>query len=125
MDGTRKRPDEYQGVSGRDISDEIPASCEDEDVTAYHCVVAGRRNAEKESNVGSNFAKSPEPSPLSPRAELVQSLTNAISAAVAAGDLQVARVAHEALGRLIADGNSAVVVDLATERAKRRGTGDR
>jgi hypothetical protein len=48
-------------------------------------------------------------------------LTETIVAAVAAGDLHVARVAHEALGRLLgSDGAIDPVVNLETERAKRR-----
>ncbi len=55
------------------------------------------------------------------RAQLVAALTDAISVAVAAGDLHVARVAHEALGRLLEEpepGKSSVA-DLNVERAKR------
>jgi hypothetical protein len=37
----------------------------------------------------------------SPRVRLIAALTEAIAAAVAAGNLHVARVAHEALGRLL------------------------
>jgi len=49
-------------------------------------------------------------------------LTKAIAAAVAVGDLHVARVAHEALGRLLgADTAVDSVVNLEIERTKRRG----
>ena len=58
----------------------------------------------------------------SPRARLVAALTEAISAAMAAGDLHAARVAHEALGRLLEEPEpgAPVVADLGEERAKRR-----
>jgi hypothetical protein len=56
-----------------------------------------------------------------PRVRLVAALTEAIRVAIAAGDLHVARVAHEALGRLLgSEGVADSVVDLETERTKRR-----
>lgn len=64
--------------------------------------------------------ETPPPSP-SPRARLVANLTETISSATAAGDLHAARVAHEALGRLLAEPEPGApdVADLASERAKR------
>jgi len=51
----------------------------------------------------------------------VVALTEAIAAAVEVGDLQVARAAHEALGRLLRSrGTADAVVDLDTERTRRR-----
>jgi hypothetical protein len=57
----------------------------------------------------------------SPRAGLVAALTETITTAAAAGDLHAARVAHEALGRLLAEPEpgASEVADLATERARR------
>ena len=57
------------------------------------------------------------------RVAMVKQLAAEMSRATAAGDLEVARVAHETIGRLLAllasgsgaEGNAAVV-DLATER---------
>ncbi len=63
----------------------------------------------------------PRNRPKNLRAELVESLTKAVSVAVASGDLHVAQVAHKALGRIVGDGDSPVVADFATEQAKRRG----
>lgn len=58
----------------------------------------------------------------SPRQKLVEALTRAIAAAMAVGDLQVARVADEALGRLVEapERSVAVVADLGAARAKKR-----
>jgi len=56
-----------------------------------------------------------------PRAQLLESLAASVLAATAAGDLHAARVAHEALGRLLAqEPGGPAVTDLAAERAKRR-----
>jgi hypothetical protein len=57
-----------------------------------------------------------------PRAALALALNEAARAALAGGDLHAARVAHEALGRLLADPEpgTPAVADLAAERAKRR-----
>jgi len=58
--------------------------------------------------------------PLDVRAKLVAALTETISAATAAGDLHAARVAHEALGRLLAPpSDSDAVVALAASRRRR------
>jgi hypothetical protein len=61
----------------------------------------------------------------SPRGSLVGALSAAIAAATSAGDLHAARVAHEALGRLLAEPEpgARAVADLASERAKRGGKG--
>jgi integrase len=57
----------------------------------------------------------------SPRAALLQSLLDAARAAVAAGDLEAARIAHEAVGKLLGEGEGkgAPVVDLADVRRGR------
>ena len=60
----------------------------------------------------------------SPRAIMLGHLYADMGAALAVGDLEAARIAHDAIGRLLAamrpgDGDGAPVVDLATERGKR------
>jgi hypothetical protein len=73
----------------------------------------------------SPFADSPAPSSPapSPRAALLDHLYTIAREAVAAGDLEAARVAHEAAGKLLAASPAspagATVVDLARERGKR------
>lgn len=60
--------------------------------------------------------------PGTPRDRFVASLAETIREASAAGDLEAARVAHDALGKLLrapGPGGAAPVVDLATEREKR------
>ena len=71
------------------------------------------------------FADSPalsSPAP-SARATLLEQLLTSARDAVAAGDLEAARIAHEAAGKLLAtpraEGSGAKVVDLAHERGKR------
>jgi hypothetical protein len=51
---------------------------------------------------------------------LIAALTSAIRDAALAGDLRAARVAYDALGRLLSDAEPGAVVDLSTERDKRR-----
>ncbi len=53
-----------------------------------------------------------------PRALLVKALTTGTASATASGDLHAARVAYEALGKLLADADSGAVADLATFRAE-------
>ena len=62
-------------------------------------------HASKLPNPGSaNACVNDSPStPASPRAALVVALTEAVQAAVAMGEIHAARVAHEALGRLLDD----------------------
>jgi hypothetical protein len=63
----------------------------------------------------------PAPTPVPPRAALLAHLGAAVAAAVATGDLEGARVVHEAIGKLLAlpsDG-AAPVVDLDVERRRR------
>lgn len=59
------------------------------------------------------------------RAAMVEHLFAGMRAALDAGDVEGARVAHEAIGRLLvaasAPSTVAPVVDLATEREKRGG----
>ncbi len=65
----------------------------------------------------------PPPNPKSPRAKLVEALTQAMLEASNAGDLHTARVAHEALGQLLAEPEPNIptqgVADLGQERARR------
>ncbi|MBK8994641.1 MAG: hypothetical protein IPM35_02670 [Myxococcales bacterium] len=64
------------------------------------------------------------PAPTTPRQRMIAGLNAELAAALAAGDLEAARVAHEALGRLLGAsqaGERAVVIDLAAEQAKRGG----
>ncbi|RLB45743.1 MAG: hypothetical protein DRI90_28100 [Deltaproteobacteria bacterium] len=60
------------------------------------------------------------PVPANPRRRLVLALTEAVGAAIEAGDLHAARVAHEALGRLIAppEPGAATVADLNCVRGR-------
>jgi hypothetical protein len=78
------------------------------------------RNPAIDSHGPNPSVQTPGPAP-SPRADLVRALTAAIDAATRAGDLHAARVAHEALGRLLAEPEpgAPTVADLASERAKR------
>jgi hypothetical protein len=65
--------------------------------------------------------------PASHRAALLAHLAEDLKAAVLAGDVEAARVAHGAIGRLL--GGEAAgeggVVDLTAERARRCGSGQR
>jgi len=56
----------------------------------------------------------------SPRSALIAALANAVRDAAAAGDLVAARVAYEALGRLLSEPGTGAVVDLNAERERRR-----
>lgn len=64
--------------------------------------------------------------PQNPRAALVEHLTADMRAALAAGDLQAARVAHDALGRLLGPADrhgseaaaGGTVVDIAAGRPR-------
>ncbi|NUQ72077.1 MAG: hypothetical protein HUU21_00660 [Polyangiaceae bacterium] len=60
----------------------------------------------------------------SPRTALLVHLAEDLKAAIEAGDLEAARVAHEAIGRLLGStaAKNATVVDLATARARRDGS---
>jgi hypothetical protein len=63
------------------------------------------------------------PAPASPRAAMLAHFHMDRGAALAAGDLGVAQIAHEAIGKLLAasapTGDAAPVVDLARERERR------
>lgn len=61
-----------------------------------------------------------ESSDPAPRARMIGELCASLAAAAGAGDLAAARVAHDALGRLLehVDGDAAEVVDLADRRRK-------
>jgi hypothetical protein len=66
----------------------------------------------------------PAPSTKSPRAKLVEALTQAMLEASNAGDLHTARVAHEALGQLLAEPEPNIptqnpIADLGEVRARR------
>lgn len=55
----------------------------------------------------------------SPRALMLEQLTTGMRAAVETGDLEAARVAHEAIGRLLGlPSTPAPVIDLGDERRK-------
>src|ERR1700679_106691 len=56
----------------------------------------------------------------SPRAVMLAHLSADMGAALAAGDVEAARIAHDAIGKLLGmPGLSAAVVDLAAERERR------
>jgi len=59
---------------------------------------------------------------LSHRDKLIRSLSETIASAAAVGDLEVVRIATEAMQRLLDGGSQSddEVVDLAVERSKRR-----
>jgi hypothetical protein len=58
---------------------------------------------------------------VTPRGTLIAALTDAVREAALGGDLTAARVAHEALGRLLSDpAPHGGVVDLNAERDRRR-----
>lgn len=61
------------------------------------------------------------PTPTTPRQRLVLALNAELGALLATGDTEAARVAHEALGKLLGGtgGEPATVADLSVERAKR------
>ncbi len=64
-----------------------------------------------------------------PRARMVVELSASLAKAVAVGDIEAARVAHEALGKLLGSSNTsadeAEVVDLASHRKAKRPPADR
>jgi len=67
-------------------------------------------------------AVAPTAAPASPRAAMLAALSAGMTAALAGGDLDAARVAHEAIGRLLGSPvRGAEVVDLAAERERRAG----
>jgi hypothetical protein len=55
-----------------------------------------------------------------PRTVMLEQLSRGMTAALAAGDLEAARVAHEAIGKLLGSPGGAAVVDLEVERTRRR-----
>ena len=58
----------------------------------------------------------------SPRAVMLAALSAGMTSALAVGDMEAARVAHEAIGRLLGSPSTpAGVVDLAAERERRAG----
>jgi hypothetical protein len=61
--------------------------------------------------------------PASPRDALLAALSAGMTSALASGDAEAARVAHDAIGKLLgAPGAvSAVIYDLAVERERRAG----
>ncbi|WP_437600314.1 hypothetical protein WMF28_01965 [Sorangium sp. So ce590] len=73
---------------------------------------------------GPATASSGAPGASSPRAVLLEQLTEMVRTALVAGDLEAARVANEALGKLLTapeqpSGQAADVVRLSAERARR------
>jgi hypothetical protein len=97
----RKIPEETVADPGANLPDGPPK-----------CATLGARSKRFDQDEGR---------PESPRGALVAALTTTIAAATAAGDLHAARVAHEALGRLLAEPQrgAPAVPNLASERAKR------
>jgi len=75
----------------------------------------------KLANLGD--ANKREHEPETPRAALVRTLTEGISAATAGGDLVGARVVHEALGKLLdePEPGNAKVVDITSHPSRRGG----
>ncbi|XXT25329.1 hypothetical protein WME94_27750 [Sorangium sp. So ce429] len=61
--------------------------------------------------------------PADPRTVLLSQLAEGMRAALAAGDVEAARIAHETIGRLLGapEADAAGVIDLAAERARRGG----
>jgi hypothetical protein len=57
--------------------------------------------------------------PTNPREAFVRALGDAVQAATATGDLGAARIALEALGKLLADAGPTIVVDPTAERQTR------
>jgi integrase len=82
----------------------------------------------KPSAVSTTVAAQPATPSANPRGALLAHLTAGMTAALAAGDLDAAKVAHDAIGRLLG-GNAqpgmkaegAVVIDLDAERERRAG----
>jgi hypothetical protein len=69
-----------------------------------------------------SLADAPAEPPASPRAVMLAALSAGMTAALSAGDLEAARVAHDAIGRLLGStAPPAAVVDLAVERERRAG----
>lgn len=96
-----------------DPSTQAPAFQQDsESVTHADDPLSG---SNRQSNVNA------ERRPADPRAALISSLARSVADLGAAGDIAGARIATEALSRLLAtaDGGACPVVDLAGERAKR------
>ena len=61
----------------------------------------------------------PGQSSTTPRERMIAALHAELGAALAVGDIEAARIAHEALGRLLGtDAPTAAVSDLAAERRK-------
>jgi hypothetical protein len=58
---------------------------------------------------------------IGPREKLGKTLTDTIAAAMAAGDLRTARIAHKALAELLEVSDDSKVADLGAEREKRGG----
>jgi hypothetical protein len=82
---------------------------------------AGENERKKNQVTGQAIGQDPGQRGESPRGALIAALTSAVRDAAAAGDLGAARVAHEALGRLLSEpGAASAVVDLNVERERRR-----
>ena len=61
---------------------------------------------------------SPSPAPPSPRLAAVADLYRHAAELAAAGDLEAARVVHEAIARMLEGAGPGCVVDLATRRKR-------
>ncbi|WP_437961337.1 hypothetical protein WME76_17980 [Sorangium sp. So ce119] len=61
--------------------------------------------------------------PEDPRTVLLGQLAEGMRAALAAGDVEAARIAHETIGRLLGapGADAAAVIDLAAKRSRRGG----
>jgi hypothetical protein len=130
VDGTRSREETHHqaspGLTWRVNSE----ASDDAERTRWHQPSPACRKCRKAgsepTNAGSDGAGQGGHAPdayaaTSPRRRLVSALTEAVSAAIEAGDPHAARVAHEALGRLIAEPEAGVapVADLGAARARR------
>jgi hypothetical protein len=76
---------------------------------------------EADKCAGGREAGDSQAKPASSRAAFLESLSTVLVAALAAGDIEVARIANEAIGRLLgaAGSEQGAVVDLAAERVRR------
>lgn len=87
---------------------------------------AGAGDDEDEDEGETTPTSASESATRSPRTALLEQLFASARDAVAAGDMEAARIAHEAAGKLLAapmpESADATVVDLAHERGKRGGS---
>ena len=79
-----------------------------------------QQGASENRPAGQAIGQEPGQREATPRAALLNALADAVRDAALAGDLHAARVAHEALGRLLVEPATSAVVDLSSERERRR-----